>query len=187
MKKYRSAFISIILLAIVSLNSPVTAAGQNEPNKNAALGIPRDNDSSDDYLIYRPQYVVSYNRLKNDPNWVSWNLNAEWYGDVPRSEGRFIKDTTLPAEFYHVCHEDYSNSGYDRGHLVRSEERTATPEDNKSTFLLTNIIPQSPDLNRGVWLALERYCEDLCKKNNKELYIIAGGIYSQGSQVIGHA
>lgn len=73
-------------------------------------------------------------------------------------------------------HSDYTNSGYDRGHLVRSEERTKTIEDNKSTFILTNIIPQTPDLNRGVWLNLEYYCEDLCKKDNKLLYVIAGGI-----------
>jgi endonuclease G, mitochondrial len=45
-----------------------------------------------------------------------------------------------------------------------SEERTATVDDNKSTFLLTNILPQKPDLNQGVWLKFEIYCNDLARK-----------------------
>ena len=95
------------------------------------------------------------------------------------------KDTALPTGWYQVKHEDYTNSGYDRGHMVRSEERTKTVEDNISTFFMTNILPQRPDLNRGVWLDLEYYCEDLCKKQNKELYIVAGGIFHSDSTLKG--
>jgi len=84
-----------------------------------------------------------------------------------------------------VNHDDYTNSGYDRGHIVRSEERTATPEDNKSTFYLTNVIPQTPDLNRGVWLNFEYYCEHLCKKENKTLYVYAGGVFHSDSTLKG--
>jgi endonuclease G, mitochondrial len=141
------------------------------------LGFPKDADSSDDYIIRRPQYCVSYNYKREEPNWVSYELNADWYGDVARYSGNFISDTSLPASMYRVKHSDYTNSGYDRGHMVRSEERTKTVEDNKTTFLLTNIIPQRPDLNQGVWLNFEYYCEDLCKKENKELFIMTGGIY----------
>ncbi len=150
---------------------------------HVALGVPEDSDSSDDYDIVRNQYVISYNKDLNVSNWVAWNLDADWYGDVPRYSGNFISDTSLPSQFYHVKHSDYTNSGYDRGHMVRSEERTKTNEDNKSTFLLTNIIPQTPDLNQGVWLKLEYYCEDLCKQQNKELYIVAGGIYHTKSKI----
>jgi endonuclease G, mitochondrial len=143
---------------------------------NVQLGIPSDNDPSDDYLIFRHQYVLSYNKKRNVANWVSWTLNAGWFGEAPRS-GKFISDTTLPQEFYRVKTSDYNNSGYDRGHLVQSEERTKTDEDNHATFVLSNIIPQRPDLNQGVWLRLESYCNDLCRKLNKDLYIIAGGIF----------
>jgi len=62
--------------------------------------------------------------------------------------------------------------------MVRSEERTQTVADNKATFIMTNIIPQTPELNRNTWLDFERYCENLCKKDNKELYIYAGPQYN---------
>jgi endonuclease G len=141
------------------------------------LGIPLDNNASNDYLIIRPQYALSYNSELNVPNWVAWNLHRGWFGGVPRYSGNFIQDTSLPAEFYRVKHGDYTGSGYDRGHMVRSEERTATAEDNKSTFLLTNIMPQTPTLNQQTWLSLEFECERLCKDQNKELFIVAGGIF----------
>lgn len=142
------------------------------------LGVPVDADSTDDYLIVRYQYALSYNPQRNVPNWVSWNLNSDWYGDVPRYSGNFITDTTLPAGMYRVKHSDYTNSGFDRGHMVRSEERTRTADDNKSTFYLTNILPQRPDLNQGVWLDMEYWCESMCKDSSAELYVVAGGIYS---------
>lgn len=174
--------LTIILISLISCASPLDNSN-NQPkvdtnpyNINSihlSLGVPFDSDTTDDYLIVRSQYVLSYNKDLNIPNWVSWELHSDWFGDVDRYTGNFITDTTLPIAFYRVTHSDYTNSGYDRGHLVRSEERTKTIEDNKSTFILTNIIPQTPDLNRGVWLNLEYYCEDLCKKYNKLLYVIA--------------
>jgi len=189
----------IILIAFASL----TACSENVVNNNnptdtttanpykwitsvhTTLGVPFDSDTTDDYIIIRPQYVLSYNSKFNVANWVSWELNSDWYGDVPRYTGNFITDTSLPIHMYRVKHADYTNSGYDRGHMVRSEERTKTIEDNKSTFILTNILPQTPDLNQGVWLDLEYYCEDLCKKQNKELFVMAGGIYKTDSTLKG--
>jgi len=191
MKKNYYAVFVILLSLIFSCSTPQQQVELDKPavaiqifkNVNVTMGIPVDNDSTDDYIIMRPQYVLSYNPQKNVANWVSWNLNSSWYGDVPRYSGYFIIDTSLPDSFYKVKHADYTNSGYDRGHMVRSEERTRTVEDNKSTFLLTNILPQRPDLNRGVWLNLENHCEDLCKKENKELFIIAGGIFRSKNKI----
>ncbi|ROL59291.1 DNA/RNA non-specific endonuclease [Bacteroidetes/Chlorobi group bacterium ChocPot_Mid] len=181
-------FLLFFAFACHSSTEPIKNNNITLPKINSihtALGVPTDNDSTDDYYIIRYQYVISYNHNKNSCNWVAWNLNADWYGDVERYSGNFKKDTTLPTGWYQVKHEDYTNSGYDRGHMVRSEERTKTVTDNLSTFFMTNILPQRPDLNRGVWLDLEYYCEDLCKKQNKELYIVAGGIFHSDSTLMG--
>jgi endonuclease G len=61
--------------------------------------------------------------------------------------------------------------------MVRSEERTRTDEDNRTTFYTTNILPQYHALNAGPWLRLEEYVEQLCKQYNRELFIVAGPIY----------
>ncbi|MFA6569769.1 MAG: hypothetical protein WCT77_00835 [Bacteroidota bacterium] len=42
------------------------------------LGVPCDNDTTNNYIIIRPQYVLSYNSVRGVPNWVAWNLNADW-------------------------------------------------------------------------------------------------------------
>lgn len=146
---------------------------------HAPWGLPIDADKSDDHIIERKQYVLSYNQKLNVPNWVAWQLNASWYGDVPRKSGKFITDTSLPASFEKITHDDYTKSGYDRGHMVRSEERTASEEDNRSTFLMSNILPQTPKLNQQTWLSLEYECERLCKVEGKELFVIAGGLFSK--------
>jgi len=150
-----------------------------------SLGIPYDNDPSDDYIIFRPQYVLSYNPKKGVPNWVSYELNSNWFGAESRYSGRFITDTTLPKNFYRVTHDDYTNSSFDRVHMVRSYERTRTAEDNRSTFIMTNIIPQTPDLNRCVWLNFEYFCEHLCLKEEKQLFIITGPVIHTDSTIDG--
>jgi endonuclease G len=169
----------ILLLVGCSQDSIIEPNIEPPTSDHLLLGRPLDSDSTDDYLILRYQYAVSYNPTLNVPNWVAWKLSKDWYGDVSRYAGSFISDTSLPAGMYRVKHSDYTNSGYDRGHMVRSEERTATPDDNKSTFLLTNILPQRPDLNQGVWLRLEYWCETMCKDSLKELYVVAGGIFHE--------
>lgn len=165
--------------------SPVqTPAGTQ--SIHLALGAPTDADPSDDYLMVKPQYALSYNPKRLGPNWVSWELNAGWYGGEPRHKGKFMPDESLPAGWYRVHHEDYSNSDYDRGHMVRSEERTKSRTDNEATFLTTNILPQRHDLNAGPWLRLEDYCQQLAKNDRKEMFVTAGPIYGAHPPTIGH-
>lgn len=133
--------------------------------------------NSENYLIARPQYALSYSKNKGIPNWVSWELNRSWLGDAHRV-GTFAPDEALPADWERIKPADYTGSGFDRGHMVNSEDRSRSPEDNIPTFLMTNIIPQSPDNNRGVWVQLENYCRQLVK-SGKELFIISGG-HGQG-------
>ena len=67
----------------------------------------------------------------------------------------------------------------------RSEERTRTAEDNKATFLMTNILPQYHDLNAGPWLRLEEHLQDLAQKEKRQLYVITGGIFTKKPETIG--
>jgi endonuclease G len=84
-----------------------------------------------------------------------------------------MPDNTLPDGWYKVSTGDYTGSGFDRGHLCPSSDRDATPEDNQSTFLMVNIVPQSPAHNQEPWRMLEEYCRKLAN-DGFEMYIIAG-------------
>ncbi len=183
-----SVIIAVLSIFSLSAQSPfVRSKLGNDSSWTVHLkaGIPLDDDPTDEILVFKPQYVLSYCPAKNSANWVAWELRSSWYGDVPRYKGNFMTDPLLPDSFYRVRHTDYTNSGFDRGHMVRSEERTATAEDNKATFYLSNVLPQAPDLNRGAWLDFEYYCEHLCKQENKTLYVYAGGVYHSDSTLKG--
>ncbi len=125
------------------------------------------------YLMEKPQYALSYHRDNGTPNWVSWHLDSSWLGSAPRQDD-FRADTSLPSGWYRVTSSDYTNSGYDRGHMCPSADRTLTDADNSSTFLMTNMIPQAPDNNQQTWANLESYARTLAGGGN-ELYIISGG------------
>ena len=158
-------------------------------NANIKLGNPSkattDVSNVDNYLMLKPEYVLSYSKSRNLANWASWQLNRSWMGDAKR-QNNFHPDPALPKGWFHVTTKDYSGSGFDRGHLVNSEDRGQSVETNSSTFLMTNIVPQSPENNQGVWVQLEEYSRDLAKQG-KELYIVAGGHGTGGEGKNGEA
>jgi DNA/RNA endonuclease G (NUC1) len=153
---------------------------------NAEFGEPADADPSDDFIVRYPEYTASYNRNRNTPNWVSYDLDATHFGPEDRCDC-FTFDPSLPSSFTRYTTADYTGAGeiagfgIDRGHLARSFDRTSASLDNAFTFLFTNIVPQAADLNQGPWAAMENFLGDQARFQNKEVYIIAGVAGSAGT------
>lgn len=154
-------------------------------SRHTALGLPTAASTSniDDYLSVKSGYVISYNGGMKVPNWVSWELNTTYLGSIDRQDD-FRPDGTLPGNVPQASLADYSGSGYDRGHMTPSADRTLTVAANSQTFYLTNMVPQAGNNNRGPWANLEEYCRSLVR-SGKELFIISGGTFSAGSNFIG--
>jgi len=186
--RYRSV-VSVFIRGIFALSLCVLVATRTEAKIGAQyqmlLGNPSsattNTASTTNYLIQRDQYALSYNDNTRQPNWVSWNLTAEDIGGAGRSSS-FFQDTTLPSGFYQVLTSDYSGSGYDRGHMCPSADRTVTRADNDFTFYMSNMIPQAPDNNQGVWANFETYCRSLATAGN-EVLIISGPSLFSGSRI----
>lgn len=156
-----------------------------EPTRDGhlALGNPdmatADPSNMNHYLMEKPQYALSYNNSRGSANWVSWHLSTAWKGNTARQDD-FRGDPDLPAGFFKASSGSYSGSGFDRGHLCPSDDRDFSVVDNSATFLMTNMFPQAPNLNRITWLGFEDFCRNEMNKG-QELYIIAGG-YGQGGE-----
>jgi endonuclease G len=154
---------------------PPPQTGETLANRNIRFGMPgeakTDPASKDAYLMERPQYVLSYNDSKKIPNWVCWNLNKTDIGDTER--GKFTEDPELPAGWRRVKFSDYTGSGFDRGHMCPSKDRSDTEANNDPLFYMTNIVPQAPHNNQQPWRLLEERCRDIAKEGN-ELYIACG-------------
>ena len=153
---------------------------------NLVLGNPSDASpdpaNRDNFLMVKPYYVVSYNDSKGEPNWVSWTVSEADLGSAPRKDD-FDVDSTLPADFFHVTQQDYTGGGFDRGHMCPHGDRTANTDMSYATFVMTNIIPQAPNVNRKAWDEMEMYCRELAHHHDR-LFIIAGpsGIGGVGSR-----
>ena len=126
-----------------------------------------DMNNHSHYLIQRTVEALDYNDNLREPNWASWDLTTDDVGSSGRST--FLQDSTLPGNFYWVKATDYSGSGYDRGHMCPSGDRTVSTAVNDLVFYMSNIIPQTPDNNQGVWANLETYCRTIASQGNEVL------------------
>ncbi len=162
-------------------------SGSPTQNDNMAMGNPSaavaNSGFPNNYLMAKAQYTLAYNNSKGSANWVSWHLSTAWKGPAPRCDC-FTQDNTLPTGFYKASTSNYTNTGFDRGHMCPSDDRDLNSTDNAATFVMTNIMPQAPNLNQVTWVALENYCRTLMNAGN-ELYIISGGYGSGGTGSLG--
>ena len=131
-------------------DNPLPATQEN----NLALGNPSNAtvnvNTPNNYLVSKHDYTLSYNNSKGTANWVSWHLSSAWIGNTPRCDC-FSPDASLPPSFYVVYTSAYTGSGFDRGHLCPSGDRTLNSNDNAETFLMDNITPQAPNNNQITW------------------------------------
>ena len=181
MRKYSWVLVLVVFVYGCRFGSSVSP----QMSVHLTLGNPtnaRPSDTeSDNYLLIKPQYALSYNESKGYPNWVSWELSRDWIG-VAERQNDFRPDDDLPKKWPRIVSTDYTGSGFDRGHLCPSADRTSTAEHNSSTFTMTNIAPQAPELNRETWAYVEDFCRDVVKSGYKA-FIVAGayGIGGEGS------
>jgi len=172
--------------ALNANQQPITAGLGALLSVHTTLGIPAPTslDDPDAYLSVKADYVVSYNSSRKVPNWVSWELNSSYIGSAKRQD-TFRPDDTLPVTLPQAQLSDYSGSGYDRGHMCPSADRTLTDADNSQTFYLTNMVPQAANNNQGPWEKLEAESRTIAA-TGKELFIISGGTFSATSNTVGN-
>jgi endonuclease G len=157
-------------------NTPITNVEQAQKTY-LALGNPSNATqnvaNADNYLMVNNAYALSYNNSRGAANWVAWRIAASDFGEAER-QNDFRPDPNLPKTFTRITPADYTGSGFDRGHLCPSADRSSSPEANSQTFYMTNMVPQTPDLNRNVWNDFETYSRELVKRGRVDLYVVAG-------------
>lgn len=163
-------------------SSPQTTETQQVSQGNLPFGNPSNAtpnaSNSNNYLLENQFYTLSYNREKGIANWVAWHLVKGDFGNVNR-QNDFRPDSRLPAGWTKILPSDYSGSGFDRGHFCPSADRSNSVEANSATFLMTNMSPQTADLNQGPWEKLETYSRSMARRDGN-LFIIAGQYGASG-------
>lgn len=134
-------------------------------------------------LVHHTYYTLSYNEKYEQANWVYYVLTDSMViaGGQERSN-KFKVDPLVPSGS--AKSSDYTKSGYDRGHLCPAADMDFNPVAMEESFLMSNICPQAPDFNRGIWKDLESAVRGWARTKHK-LFIVTGPVFSENKGKIG--
>lgn len=121
-------------------------------------------------------YAVELSLQDKIPLWVCEQVTVDDIEGDAKREGDFDQDKILPAHLQGT-HDDYTNSGYARGHLAAAANRNSDQELKSETFLTTNIVPQNSSMNSGRWKSLETRIRTKWLDSERPVFIISGPIF----------
>lgn len=133
-------------------------------------------------VIERPGYILSYNETHEQASWVAYVLTREEAKGGVERDDLFEKDpdiTTGTADDM-----DYKGSGYDRGHLAPAADMGWSATSMQESFYYSNMSPQLPGFNRGVWKRLEELLR-FWAVTYDSIYVVTGPVLTTGLPTIG--
>ena len=146
---------------------------QSSKHVRDSFSLAENKEQSNQLILKRTAYTLSYNLKLLIPNWVAWNLTAEHAdGDCPRNN-KYYEDFDVPSP--RATNSDYRGSGWSRGHMCPAGDNKWDEDAMRESNLLTNICPQHASLNSGLWNVIERDCRKWAIKYG-EVYIVCGPV-----------
>jgi len=134
-------------------------------------------------LVRHTYYSLSYNEKYEQANWVYYTLTDKMVNDGGEERSNKFK-VDLMVSSGSAKSSDYTKSGYDRGHLCPAADMGFSSTSMEESFLMSNISPQAPDFNRGIWKELETEVRKWAKKERK-IYVVTGPVFKDNKGTIG--
>jgi len=158
----------------------------DEPAPTGAVsfaGLPRRVGApapADIRVLDRGEFKIGWSDTLRHPVWCAYHVTREARFPVAKRPS-FLRDRAVASA---PMPDDYTHSGYDRGHMTPNYAiQTRYGETaQRLTFLMSNIAPQSPALNRGVWRDVEHRIADLWTARYGEIWVVVGCISSPASE-----
>lgn len=163
----------LVFLMIISSISIIILFLKNQHHATADVGFFIDTTqtvSKYDTIIDKHIYKSYFNTTYKEPLFVSYVL-YKGGGECSREKFRFKNDCLIST----ATAKDYSKSGYDEGHLANAEDFAYNCEYDELTFRFYNCVPQTPELNRGIWHRWENIIRKESQKDS--LLIITGNVF----------
>ena len=183
--------LAILLFAQKYLNSS-DKAEENVPALTSSplpesvqdFSLPVAPPSKSDILIEHEGFALLYDTKTLCPRWVAWELTAEeTRGKVSRQNIDFKEDESVPKQ-YQVASWDYNGGGYGRGHMCPAGDMKWSQEAMQDCHYMTNICPQTAELNKTWWEHLERACRQWARQEGA-VQIVCGPIFSENPKHFG--
>ncbi len=161
----------------ITIHAPKDLAG--DAYDNLSVGVPGWNC---DVILDRQGYALGYSEKYEQPLWVSYRLTAdEVRNKKAKRSDNFRADPAILSGSAEL--QDYKGAPFDRGHLAPAGDMTFSVQAMSESFLLSNMSPQQPEFNRGIWKELESKVRDFAVGNGS-LYVVSGPIFIAGRETI---
>lgn len=144
---------------------------------------PQRLDENDSLIILQKNsYVVFYNIDRQIPALVAWNLTKKNLGRHHRpSNISFRQDVDCPKP--RAKAQSFVNTGFQRGHLCPSADRSADDAQMRATFVMSNVAPMTAALNTVQWAQAEDYSRCLVRYGH-DCHLMAGAFISDSAQLL---
>jgi endonuclease G len=165
--------VAIVLLAfasIVSANDIDTKCKQH-----VVYGAPVKAEGNNQYLC-RIGYAVNYDYNTKVASYVVEHIKVANLTKVAPRKDDFREDPEVPAQ-HRATLADYTGMGFDRGHMAPAADMVFDAKAMSESFYLTNMMPQVPGNNRGIWKYLEENTRYWAQVKG-EVYVITGTIFA---------
>ncbi len=187
-KRGKKLLILLAVLLVVFIITMILTPSEDEYlASSAASGAPSASGSiaglelpasrPGDVIISHTGYTLCYNEEHEQPDWVAYELTREEvYGAEDRADD-FRPDPTVKTGSATL--DDYRGSGYDRGHLIPAADLKWSAEAMSDSFYLSNMSPQDPQFNRGIWGTLEGVVRNFAATEGN-VYVVTGPVLTDG-------
>jgi len=135
-----------------------------------------------DNVIEHCGFSLLYNEKYEQAKWVAYELTKEETKKMVKRANKFKPD---PKVSTHTANNtDYKGSGYDRGHLAPAGDMCWSQMSMDESFYFSNVSPQVPSFNRGIWKKLEELTRVWAIENGT-VYVVTGPIINGTPTTIG--
>jgi len=138
--------------------------------------------SSVSQTIQRDHYILDYNEEHEQSNWIFYKITEDHIKGTAKRKNHYKSDPMITT--YSSNYRDYTSTGYDRGHLCPAGSMKINQDAMDDTFYMSNISPQNPGFNRGVWNKLEQQVRRWVDVYG-DLYVVSGPVFDSEMASIG--
>lgn len=165
---------------------PATAEKKPTPafdiRKVKGLDLPKLVKERPEQIIQHTGFTLSYNSQWKVANWVGYELTRGETGGKEKRTNKFVVDPKVKGAT--ATDNDYRGSGYDRGHLAPAADMAWSNTAMKESFYFSNMTPQAPNLNRGIWKSLEDKTRKWAERDSA-IIVICGPVMNDTRKTIG--
>ena len=133
--------------------------------------------------LCKQNYAIHYRYDTKTAEYVLEHITLASITGPAKRKDDFRPDPAIPAQYQSKL-ADYAGYPFDRGHLAPGADNTQNDAIMSESFFLSNMVPQVPNHNRGIWKQLETAVRNWVLEG-KDIYVVSGTIYQPGYQTIG--